>query len=277
MSIEVYYFSGTGNSLWVAKQIAEKTNAKLISIPSVMEKERVTPAANTVGVVFPVYYATNDSGIPLIIHRFIQKLENLHSKYIFAVCTCGSMSGTTIENLAKLVKSQNGELSAGFTLKMNDKTIPQEKQEKMLAKQKQKINEIYAYISAKKIGRLESRGIMRKIVMAPLLYLAIKPAFSRRYRRLSNSTHLPFRELVPLADKSYKVNEKCISCGTCAKVCPVDNIKLMAGKPVWLHHCETCLACYVWCPKEAICGEIVSYNEWYHHPNVKLSEMLIEK
>ena len=127
---------------------------------------------------------------------------------------------------------------------MNDKTLTQEKQEKALAYQKEKLDAICEYVSAKKKGKLETRGIMRKIVLAPLLYLAIKPAFSRRYRKLSGSPHMPFRALIPLADKSFQVDAKCSGCGTCAKVCPVGNIKMVEGKPVWQHHCETCLACY---------------------------------
>ena len=277
MSTEIYYFSGTGNSLFAAKEIARKINGKLVSIPSVIEEEHIRTEADAVGIVFPVYYATNDSGVPLIIRRFIQKLENLNSKYVFAVVTCGSMPGTTIENLAKIVKSQDGELAAGFTVKMNNETLSQEKQDKALAYQKVKLDAICKYVLSRKRCRLESRGIMRKIVLAPLLYLAIKPAFSRRYRKLSGSPSLPFSELIPIADRSFRVNEKCSGCGICAQVCPVSNIKLVDDRPIWQHHCETCLACYSWCPQAAIGGEIVSYNARYHHPTVKLSDMLKAK
>jgi len=227
--------------------------------------------------VFPVYYATNDSGVPLIIHKFIQKLENLNSKYVFAVVTCGSMPGTTIENLAKIVKFQGGELAAGFTVKMKNETLSQEKQDKALAYQKEKLDAICKYVLSRKRGRLETRGIMRKIVLAPLLYFAIKPVFSRRYRKLSGSPSLPFSELITEADRSFRVNEKCSGCGICVQVCPVSNIKLVDGRPVWQHHCETCLACYSWCPQAAIGGEIVSYNTRHHHPKVKLTDMLKTK
>ncbi len=189
MDAEIYYFSGTGNSLFVAKEIAGTIGGKLIPISSAIKKEKINIEADAIGIVFPVFYATNDCGIPLIISRFIRKLENLDSKYVFAVCTCGNMPGTTIENLAKQVSSQGGELAAGFTFKMSDKTLTLEKQEKALAYQKEKLNAICEYVSAKKKGKLETRGIMRKIFLAPLLYLAIKPAFSRRYRKLSSFLH----------------------------------------------------------------------------------------
>ena len=276
MAVEVYWFSGRGNSLWVAKEIAGKLSGKLVSIPSVLNDEPVRTETDTVGIVFPVFYATNDSGIRLIIRRFIKKLENLNSKYLFVICTSGSMPGATIENLAKLIRSQGGGLASGFTLKMNDKPLTQEKQDKVLAYQKKKLDDISEYVLSQKKGKLETRGIIRKMALAPLLYLAIKPAFSRRYRKLSGLPRLPFSQLVPSADKGFQVDAKCGGCGTCAAVCPVGNIKMAEGKPVWQHHCETCLACYSWCPQEAISGELVSYNQRYHHPNVKLSDMLGE-
>ena len=277
MSTEVYYFSGTGNSLYVARQIVARINGKLISIPSVIKEESIRTEADAVGIVFPVYYATNDCGIPRIISRFVRKLENLNSKYIFAVCTSGNMPGATLENLSKLIASEGGTLAAGFIIKMRTATLSKEKQDKMRAEQKKKLDAVCKYILARKRGKLETRAIFRKILLAPVLYLAIRPLFSRRYRKLSGSTGLPFNELIPLADRSFQVDEKCSGCGICAQVCPVDNILLVDGRPVWQHHCETCLACYAWCPQAAIGGDIVSYNTRYHHPTVALSEMLKAK
>jgi ferredoxin len=274
MDAEVYYFSGTGNSLFAAKEIAEKISGKLVSIPSVIDEEHIRTEAGVLGIVFPVYYAVNDSGIPLIVSRFVRKLESINSKHIFAVCTCGYMPGATIENMAKLLKFQGGELAAGFILKMSNGALSLEKQQKTLNDQKEKLNGVCEYIRVRKKGKLETRGILRKIVLSPLLYLAIKPAFSRRYRKLSGSPRLPFSDLIPIADRSFRVDSKCIGCGICAQVCPVNNITMVSGKPQWQHHCETCYACYTWCPQAAIGGDIVSYNKRYHHSTVKLPEML---
>ncbi|MGZ7136213.1 MAG: hypothetical protein ACXVHY_10080, partial [Methanobacterium sp.] len=66
---EIYYFSGTGNSLIVARDIAEKMNGNLISIPSVMDKQSLTTDADVIGIVFPVYYV-GLANIPLIVQQF---------------------------------------------------------------------------------------------------------------------------------------------------------------------------------------------------------------
>ena len=276
MSTGIYYFSGTGNSLVVARDIAEKIDGKLVSMSSVMREESVKPEADLIGLVFPVFYATNDCGIPLIVARFVRKLENLGSKYVFAVCTCGYMPGTTIENLRKAIASRGGKLAAGFTLRMSSKKLDERKQQKMRVKRMKKLDFVCEYVNARREGRFETRGLLRKIVLAPLRALE-KPIFMYRYKKLSNTSQNSFSELIPLADASFRTNENCTSCGTCARVCPVNNIEMVDGKPVWLHRCENCYACYGWCPENAICGDIVAYNDWYRHPEVKLSDMLRQR
>ena len=52
--------------------------------------------------------------------------------------------------------------------------------------------------------------------------------------------------------KKFYATEDCISCGKCEKVCPLNNIHLEKGKPVWKNNCTHCMACICRCPKEAI-------------------------
>jgi ferredoxin len=137
-----------------------------------------------------------------------------------------------------------------------------------------KLEQICEYVGAGKEGYYETRGPGLKMIYAPLLVALIKPQFHRRYENLAKACGRTFDELVPLADRSFLYDEKCNGCGICARVCPADNIKLAGGRPEWQHHCENCNACYVWCPKGAISGEIVSYSERCHHPGVKLADML---
>ena len=88
MSMKIYYFSGTGNSYAVARDIADKLNAELISIPKVMNIDNIHIDADSIGIVFPSYLAPF-TGLPLIVERFVKKIDNIEALHIFAVCTCG--------------------------------------------------------------------------------------------------------------------------------------------------------------------------------------------
>jgi ferredoxin len=76
-------------------------------------------------------------------------------------------------------------------------------------------------------------------------------------------------------DKKFWADAKCDGCGICSQVCPAANIDMINDKPAWLHHCEQCLACLQWCPREAIqYGEKTAQYPRYHHPEITLKDML---
>jgi len=170
MSTTIYYFSGTGNSLVVARDIAARTEGVLRSIPILMQKERIRPAAGAIGLVYPVY----NKGIPLILKRFVEKLEGLEDRYLFGVCTCGDTTGFAIRDLRKLIERSGGELAAGFTVRMpynyltptltlrdfygsfTLREIPLEKQRDLFAAEKERVANIAAYVNARESGTFET-------------------------------------------------------------------------------------------------------------------------
>lgn len=294
MSTDVYYFSGSGNSLVVARDIASKLDGNLIPIPSVVEKTGIRPQAEVIGIVFPVYYAEY-RGVPLIVWRFAEKLEDLGPKYLFAVVTHAGGPGSTIEHLSRHLAEHGGKLSGGFTVKMDVPYPVSEKMKKALfgkeldktetsskvTEERQKVYDawegkletIAEYVSRRKEGTFETHTPFVKFLVSLTLPLR-RLIFMARYKALAEASGLSFYELVPLADKSFIVRDNCNSCEICAKVCPVGNIEITNGKPRWLHHCENCFACFKWCPQDAIVGKIVEYATRFHHPEVKLADFI---
>jgi len=290
VSTEIYYFSGTGNSLVVARGIAEKTNGKLISIPSVMDKESIKTDADMIGIVFPMYH----HGIPLIIKRFVNKLDNLDKKYIFGVCTYGGSPGICIKYLDKIIKSNGGRLAAGFAVNMpynyifpsfvlkdffNSfalREISPEKQQKMFDNWKKKLESICEYVQAQKVGKFETKAEVIEYLVRLFLRETLQKSVWLKVAGFEGDTNLSFQESLQLMDWGFRYDDKCNGCGICLKICPERNIEMIDGRPVWQHHCEQCFACLQWCPKEAIqFGSRTSHGKRYHHPDVKLSDMIM--
>lgn len=84
MSMKLYYFSATGNSLAACKELQRGSEACSVeSIVNISGEAAVHPDSDTVGFVFPVFY----SGLPNIVNSFISKLDLSGVDYIFAVAT----------------------------------------------------------------------------------------------------------------------------------------------------------------------------------------------
>jgi flavodoxin/ferredoxin len=258
MSTEIYYFSGTGNSLVTARGIARKTNGKLISIPHVMDNESIKTDADAIGIIFPVYHGD----IPFIIRRFVTKLNNLGKKYIFAVCTYGNSPGLSLKYLDEMIKLHGGKLAAGFAVNMpynyitpsfvlsgffksfvlREVTI--KKQQKLFNNWKKKLESIYEFVHARKKGEFETSA---EIIEHLVDFLHLKEILGKtvwlKIAGFEGHTNLPFQESLQLMDCGFKCDDKCNGCGICSKICPVQNIKIVDDRPTWQHQCEQCFAC----------------------------------
>jgi ferredoxin len=258
-STTIYYFSATGNSLVVARAIAEKLGETQLIPMAHRNAENPSPQTKRVGLVFPVYVF----GLPLIVMRFIKKLKIPNDSYLFAVAAHGGMPCATLIQAAHECSKNGMELSSGFAVTMVDNYTPiagappLDKQRIRFEKAGQKINAICAAIEK------GERGIHPGWPLVNWL-------FSRMYRGwvLKASEH----------DKNFTADPNCNGCGVCETVCPVGNIKMKEHLPDWQHHCELCFACLHWCPNKAIqYGKKTSGRTRYHHPDIKMSEIVIRE
>lgn len=287
MSVKIYYFSGTGNSFVVAKDIADKVKADLISIPKVMNMDKIQIDAESIGIVFPSYLAPL-YGLPLIVERFVRKIANIEALHIFAVCTCGGYECVnalpSLNKLRQIITSCGGKLSAEYStrLPMNNLDydhipIPITRdQEAIINRSKAEIDDICNRIIKKRGTKYKIAKTLFTLVMTPLYKMMRKSVINALKEKAKEpmETQLKYFELIPLTDKSIIVDEKCTGCGTCAKVCPVNNIKIIDKKPVLQHRCEMCFACDEWCPSNAIHHWSRSEGVKYHHPDVSISDMI---
>ncbi|MBU7044046.1 MAG: 4Fe-4S binding protein [Theionarchaea archaeon] len=270
----VYYFSGTGNSLVVARDIGENIQAQLIPIASQQEKKVIDPHADIMGIVFPVYY----NGLPLIIRRFAERLDNIGNTYIFAVCTYGGGTGDSLTTLRTIIRSRGGKLSAQYGVHMPQNAFckPWEDHEEIFTKEKKKIKIISNNTIMRK-KELFFSDILSYMLLFPL-HIFFKYISKKGLATLSDSSlQMPMEKLIHRADSSFGATDSCTGCGMCSDICPVDNIRIVDSRPAWQHHCENCLACYTWCPHRAIHGEIPQEEYYYHHPEITFSDIAHQK
>ena len=69
---------------------------------------------------------------------------------------------------------------------------------------------------------------------------------------------------------AFTASSACIGCGQCVKRCPMNNVAIKDGKPVWGRNCTHCMACICYCPVSAIA---VSYT----HLRVQFCKLLLVK
>lgn len=257
MGATIYYFTGTGNSLKVARDLAEAIDdTKLVSLARATE-EQLSPDTDIVGIVFPVYAW----GPPSVVIRFLDKVKIGLDKYVFAVCTCGASASGTMMHVEKQLHAKGITLSSGFVIPMPTNYIiwggalPEEKQKAMFTKAKVHIDEICAAVKEKKVLEVEMGGLIGRVITG-LVYRFWVGAFAKQ-------------------DKKFSIDETCNGCAICERVCQVGNIEMKDGKPNWLHSCEQCLACIQWCPQEAIqVGKKTAGRKRYHHPEIKASDLM---
>jgi len=272
-AMEIYYFSGTGNSLTVAKDIAQGTGANLAPITSALQQTQLAPSRDAIGIVFPVYYGRP----PVIVQQFAARLENLQGKYVFAVCTFGGAAMASLRTLRNIIHSRGGRLAAEFGVHMPQNSFfkAKENQAELCSRWKSQLPQVVDLIRNRARGTFYVNRAL-ELLFIPLQHLVIDPLCRRDFAKLAGvpgSAGLP--ELIHQLDRGFFTDDRCTGCGICAAVCPVGNILLTEQRPAWQHRCENCLACYNWCPQKAIRGGITK-GHFYRHPAVKLPEMLVE-
>jgi formate hydrogenlyase subunit 6/NADH:ubiquinone oxidoreductase subunit I len=256
MKTQLFVFTGTGNSLWVARQLAQELKEADLGFMPILSRE-LKVEADRVGLVFPVHIW----GLPAHVIQFINHLRVNAGTYIFALAVNAGQHAATLLQLQKLMVIRKLSLALGYSIALPSNYIPWggpgpvEKQQRLFEEARKKIRSIAQAILQAERKKVE-RGPHWQNIPYSLIY------------------KMSFRS-VRTMDKKFHADEKCNGCGICSRVCPASNVEMIHEKPLWLHHCEQCLACLQWCPKEAIqVGEKTVQYPRYHHPEVLLKDML---
>ena len=263
MSTKIFYFSGSGNSLAIARAIAERVgNTEILPIAKHMEGFAGTDEER-IGLVTPVFAW----GPPRMVRDFAGRLQPKPGQYTFAVATCAGTQGRTLMLIRKILRRRGSDLDAGFAVRgdfqvvipgLGDMPIirlVQSLAKRIPARFSDRLSEIAQAVSEKRLHRPEKSNWPVNAIGSAMHAVAVK--------------------MFKKGDTDFSVTDACVSCGICARVCPRANVMLVDDRPSWHQNCEMCYACLVWCPEKAILLKGHAPTEPTHHPDVELANMLL--
>lgn len=262
----IFYFSGTGNSRYVAANIGAVQGERLISISKELrlnkdKYEYELQADEKIIFVYPIYAWAPPSKVM----EFMKKMSftNYKGNYISTIAVCGENIGNTIKVVNKVLDEKGMKLFSGFSVVTPNNYIimgdvdSKEGEKKKLENLELELTEINSVIKRKEKDKFS----IEKGPVPAVLTTVINPLFNKSAINLKN----------------FRVNEKCTGCGICEKVCNGGCIKV-DNQPKWRGRCTQCLACLHYCPVKAIqYGKNSEKKGRYTNPNVKVTDMFINK
>lgn len=247
----VFYFTATGNSLYVAKQVDDNR----ISIAQAIHDHEKIYIADTIGIVCPVF----GHEMPELVKEFL-KASQFKTDYFYILLTYGNRHSGAAELAKKYVESLEIHPAYINVILMADNFLPgfDMEEEKALDKK-----------AEEQIRRIQTDIAQKKIYFSPVT-------------ENDRNVHRVFLDYIAQMDSSaghdlYKITEECIGCGICAKVCPKKCFHLEGQRSVWNSDgCISCMACIHSCPMLAIRLKMPEKNPHarYRNENISLCEIV---
>lgn len=231
----IFYYSGTGNSKYAAKRIADALGDTLLSMNERIKAGDFSPVetGERLVVVTPTYAWR----IPRIVRDWLMKTELRGAKRIWFVMTCGSEIGDAGSYNRALCQAKGVGCMGTAQLVMPENYIamfnaPQADEARaIVAKAEPDIDRAIALIRAGEAFAPTRRGLYDRFMSGP-----VNPIFY---------------SFCVKAD-AFTVSDACVGCGRCEKLCPTNAVTLRDGRPVWGKGCTHCMACICYCPAAAI-------------------------
>ena len=231
----ILYFSGTGNSAYAARFLAAELHDELVNLNDRIKAGDHSPLTSDRPwiVVAPVYCWQ----LPRLVRDWMLETELRGCRDVYFVMTCGSDMGNGEKYLKQLCSELDLNYMGAAEIVMPENYIamfnaPDEKESEVIIKKaERRLKRALSYMKEGERMPDVKTGIVGRICSS-----------------LVNAVYYP----LIVKDKKFYAEDTCSGCGLCVKKCPLNNITVENGKPVWHGNCTHCMACISYCPVEAI-------------------------
>lgn len=238
----ILYFSGTGNSHYVARVIGNIIDDQLISINDRIKNKdyRDINSDKPLVIVCPTY----GWRIPRVVEEYIRRINFIGNKQVYYIMTCGDSTMNAIKYIKILLEDKKFVLKGFKEIVMPENyiamfTVPNKKKAlAIIDKSKKEIFDLARRIkNNENLDEFKGRGSLYSGIINKIFYKFL------------------------VKDKGFYVKDNCIACNKCSDICPLNNIELKNKKPEWKNNCTHCMACISICPVNAIEYKKKSINQ----------------
>ena len=231
----ILFFTGTGNSEYCARFLADRLSDECFDLSKRIRDKDFSPLESE--KPFVICAPTYAWRIPAVVTELLEKTELKGSCKMYFVMTCGGQIGKAEKYNLALCKKIGKSYCGTSKIKMAENylamfEVTTEVEEELLMKEADKI----LVDTAALIKKEENLPTVKEGAIGAALSGVVNEMFNKYY----------------LKDDSFLVKDNCTSCSLCAKKCPLGNVEIKDGKPVWNGNCTHCMACICNCPVEAI-------------------------
>ena len=246
----VLYFSATGNTQYIAEELARYLEDECVDLlPRIKAGDHAPLHSDKPYIICaPVYVCE----MPRFLSKYLKEQTFTGSREVYFVFTSGGYCGISGPLAKSLFRKKGMNYLGHAEFKMPRNYMA---------------NDAYPMLAPEEIKtrifncRTQLAGVAEDIRCCRKLK-------ARHVFLFETLITLPFNPVwcrYKLRAKDFYVTDKCIGCGKCVKLCPLNNIELKDQKPVWQDTCTHCMACIGNCPVRAIeYGTITQSKEQYN-------------